>query len=231
MSLVGDSGIRASYYAYSDQDDIWNPDKLDLAVGWLRTIPKETPALYCSGAILIDGSNHEIGRSGLYEKSPSFPNALVQNIAGGNTMVFNQAARDLLCLPPGDHRISYHDWWTYIVVAACGGKINFDPKPSLRYRQHGNNLVGEKTGVVRFNRGVGNLLDGRFRDCVEENIVLLEYLGRHLSEPSRITLEYFVKARQSSLFSRVILFRRSGVYRQKFIDRVGLLVAEILGVV
>ena len=37
-------------------------------------------------------------RQPLFERAPDFRNALVQSIAGGNTMVFNRAARDLLRL-------------------------------------------------------------------------------------------------------------------------------------
>ena len=44
-------------------------------------------------AALIDETNRDIRIAPLFRKPPIFENALVQSIAGGNTMVFNQAAR------------------------------------------------------------------------------------------------------------------------------------------
>jgi hypothetical protein len=45
-----------------------------------------------------------IDLSQAYQHLPSFNNVLVQNIASGNTMIFNQAARDLL-VAQKNHRI------------------------------------------------------------------------------------------------------------------------------
>jgi hypothetical protein len=52
--------------------------------------------VYCSRTILVDVNGNQIGCSPLFTKKPSFANALVQSIAGGNTMVFNKKARDLI---------------------------------------------------------------------------------------------------------------------------------------
>ena len=61
LSLSCDADIVADYYAYSDQDDIWEADKLQRAVAWLRSVPVDTPALYCSRALLVDIDNQPIG--------------------------------------------------------------------------------------------------------------------------------------------------------------------------
>ena len=88
-SLICHLDIQADYFAYSDQDDVWEPDKLSCAIAKLENVPSGVPALYCSRTILIDESGHYIGLSPLFEKPPSFANALVQNVGGGNTMVMN----------------------------------------------------------------------------------------------------------------------------------------------
>ena len=79
LSLVCKDSIQADYYAYSDQDDIWEKDKLQQAVNWLQTVPKEIPALYCSRTRLIDADNRDIGFSPLFSSPTSFLNALVQS--------------------------------------------------------------------------------------------------------------------------------------------------------
>ena len=141
LSLTCKSSIKADYYAYSDQDDIWEADKLQRAMSWLLTIPEDVPALYCSRTRLVDAHNRDIGYSPLFTKPPSFANALMQNVGGGNTMVFNNAARALLCEAGADADVVTHDWWAYLLVSGCG-KVFYDACPSLRYRQHGGNLVG-----------------------------------------------------------------------------------------
>jgi glycosyltransferase involved in cell wall biosynthesis len=140
-SLICQPNILADYFAYADQDDIWQPDKLSRAIAMLERVPIGTPAIYCSRTRLIDESGDEIGFSPLFEKPTFFANALVQNVGGGNTMVMNPAARDLLC-EAGDIHVVSHDWWAYTLFAGDGGTVIYDSNPSLVYRQHDNNMVG-----------------------------------------------------------------------------------------
>lgn len=113
LSLTCKASIKADYYAYSDQDDVWEAGKLERAVRWLETIPPNIPALYCGRTRLVDADNNEIGLSPLFSKPPSFANALMQNIGGGNTMVFNNAAAK--CFTTAIHRCGIGSmmatWW------------------------------------------------------------------------------------------------------------------------
>jgi len=65
MSLVRNIAIRADYYAFCDQDDIWLPDKLARSVHRLAQLPQDKPALYGSRTILIDESGKTLGMSPL----------------------------------------------------------------------------------------------------------------------------------------------------------------------
>ena len=51
-----------------------------------------------------------------------------------------------------------HDWWCYLVVSALG-RVIYDPRPWLRYRQHASNVIGgsasfSKMLLARANRYV-----------------------------------------------------------------------------
>jgi hypothetical protein len=81
---------------------------------------------------VIEAGGAPIGFSPLFVRAPTFQNALVQNIGGGNTMVFNRAARLALRATRADVALVSHDWWTYQVVTGIGGTAH--PCPSLRYR-------------------------------------------------------------------------------------------------
>ncbi|MEO5732797.1 MAG: glycosyltransferase [Rubrivivax sp.] len=77
LSLTCRADIDADHFAYADQDDIWEADKLERAVAWLQTIPEDVPALYGSRTLLVDARNQHLGYSALFTKAPSFRNALV----------------------------------------------------------------------------------------------------------------------------------------------------------
>lgn len=227
LSLTCKADIEADYYAYSDQDDIWEPVKLERAVRWLETIPSHIPALYCSRTRLVDADNNEIGLSPLFSRPPSFANALMQNIGGGNTMVFNNATRKLLREAGEVIPVVTHDWWAYLVVTGCGGQVYYDGYPSVRYRQHESNLVGmNSTWKARLKR-VRMLWQGRFRSWNDGNIAALRSLRSRLTPENRDILEHFAKAREMRLIPRLIYLRRSGVYRQTLLGNIGLIVAAL----
>ncbi len=227
LSLTCKGCIEADYYAYSDQDDVWEPHKLARAVQWLETIPEAIPALYCSRTRLVDANNNEIGISPLFSKPPSFANALTQNIGGGNTMVFNNATRNLLREAGENLRVITHDWWTYMVVTGCGGKVFYDSEPTLRYRQHDANLVGTNaTWHARFKR-ISMLWQGRFRGWNDSNVAALRTLNHRLTPRSREMLERFACAREMSLIPRLVNLKRSGIYRQTLLGNLGLAAAAL----
>lgn len=227
LSLTCKASIDADYYAYSDQDDIWEPNKLARAVEWLNTLPEDIPALYCSRTRLVDSNNNEIGVSPLFARPPSFANALMQNIGGGNTMVFNNAARNLLREAGENLPVITHDWWAYMVVTGCGGQVFYDAEPTLRYRQHDGNLVGmNATWPARFKR-IRMLWQGRFRGWNDSNISALRALSHRLTPENLEILERFAKAREMSLIPRLIHLKRSGIYRQTLFGNLGLIAAAV----
>ncbi|MDY0390587.1 MAG: glycosyltransferase family 2 protein [Desulfobulbus oligotrophicus] len=227
LSLTCNVKIKAAYYAYADQDDIWEPDKLERAVQWLKTIPANIPALYCSRTRLVDARNNEIGFSPLFSKPPSFANALMQNIASGNTMVFNNAARSLLYEAGEKIPVVIHDWWVYMVVTGCGGHVFYDPTPTLRYRQHDSNLIGmNATWAARCNR-LRSYWQGSFQDWSDRNIKCLQKLRHRITPKNLEILEQFTKARTMPLFQRLIHLKKSGIHRQTLSDNLGLIAATI----
>lgn len=61
--------IVARYYAFADQDDIWDADKSERALDWLhKTISDDQPALYCSRVRLVDEKGSHLGVSPLFAR-------------------------------------------------------------------------------------------------------------------------------------------------------------------
>lgn len=228
MSLACRADIDADYFAYSDQDDIWAADKLERALKWLRTVPAGVPAVYCSRTEIVDADNRSIGFSPLFKRPPCFANALIQNVGGGNTMVFNAAARRLLIETSDSANGVPHDWWTYMVVTGCGGYAFYDPVPSLRYRQHGGNLVGMNSSWTARRKRVRMIWNGRFRSWNDRNIQALRKMYGRLTPENQEVLDRFARARNSWLLPRLVGLKRSGIHRQTLLGNLGLVVAALL---
>jgi glycosyltransferase involved in cell wall biosynthesis len=227
ISMVSLADIDGDFFAYSDQDDIWSSEKLARAVGWLATIPDGRPALYFTRTALIGSDGRVLGLSTLFERATSFQNAIVQNIGGGNTMVFNRAAKLVLGATPSDVELIAHDWWTYQIVTGVGGVAHYDRWPSTKYRQHGGNLIGSNMGLRQRLLRLRAFAQGRFIAWNDTNIKALNR-ARHLLNPSSLsTLDQFSRARSAVLLKRLYLLRNAGVYRQGTLENVGLFVGSL----
>lgn len=229
LSLVCAEGIEADYFAFADQDDIWRADKLERALEWLRSVPGNIPALYCSRTLLVDSNNNECGLSSLPSRPPDFRNALVQNIVGGNTAVFNSAARQLMVEAGAGVSVAAHDWWAYMLVTGCGGRVLYDAQPSLRYRQHAGNLVGVRGGWLQAFLRLRKCMGGRFRAWNDVNMESLALLRDKLTDENRAVFDRFSQARKKWLLPRVVGVMGAGVVRQRAIGSLGILFASIFG--
>lgn len=227
------NGLRSvpndfNFYAISDQDDIWLEDKLARAVSYLKTIDDQAPALYCSRTTLVDSLGTLIGRSPLFKKKPSFRNALVQSIAGGNTMVLNKAARDLVARVERGTELVSHDWFIYQLVTAAGGVVYYDAHSEILYRQHDANLIGSNNGLFAKLSRIKMLLDNSFRTWNDINVRALQNSRDLLTEENRGVLDIFARFRESSLIPRLMGFVKSDIYRQTFLGNIALIVGVVL---
>jgi len=68
---------KGDLFAFSDQDDIWLPEKLERAAEWFAEAPSDSPSLYFTRTALIDEHGMPLGLSPLFQRAPSFQNALV----------------------------------------------------------------------------------------------------------------------------------------------------------
>lgn len=143
MSLLEDAE-DADFYAFSDQDDYWLPDKLKVATDMMYC-DKSIPALYFSRTQLTDASLMPIK---IVKTDPllTFGESLVYEFIPGCTMVMNRRLRDIV-IQYHPKYIPMHDVWIYSVAQAVGAKIYFDKTPHILYRQHGNNTIGQGYSV------------------------------------------------------------------------------------
>ena len=140
---------RAEYVSFSDQDDVWDKDKLEKSLAKMRELEaiygKDVPLLvFCDGYVTDVELNRKIGtvlsrQRVNIAKGLSFNRLLMQNFVSGNAMLFNAALREKAGKVPA--RALMHDAWL-VLVAAAFGHIGFVDEPLYLYRQHGENVLG-----------------------------------------------------------------------------------------
>ena len=202
MRLLG-AAPDVDFYAFMDQDDAWFPDKLARAVAALREVD-----LICTRLCLVAPDLTQIGLSPLPSRPPVFATLLAHNVAAGCTMVMTARARSWALAAPMPMG-GLHDWWCALAVTGCGGRLVFDPKPSLLYRQHGGNLVGGGAGWLdRMRRMLGRGAAG-FYGPLQRHMASLPALP--LTPEARAVLGALHGLRAASPFRRLAALRRAGL--------------------
>ena len=143
---------KADYVFFSDQDDVWFPDKMqkfmDRFISEEAEMGCDVPLLVFSDQIPTDAFLSPIAKSLMdYQKQnpaiESYRNLLFQNVVTGGAMALNRAlgSKALECTDLS--KTMMHDHWMAI-VAACFGKCSYISESTSFYRQHGSNEVGAK---------------------------------------------------------------------------------------
>ncbi len=227
LSLICDSDIKADYFSLCDQDDVWLTTKLQVGIEYLKNHEQgNNPNVYCGRTAYVRENLKPCGTSPLFVFPRSFRNALVQSIAGGNTMIFNKSAKALL-EKAGVVAVPAHDWWIYILVTGAGGDVFYDPKPQVLYRQHKNSLIGGNSSILsRFWR-IWMIIRRRFQTWNSLNIAALNQVNGLLSSNNKDILQLFTSLRNAKTKDRFRLIEICGLYRQTRRGTFSLLLATL----
>ncbi|MCP5037508.1 MAG: glycosyltransferase [Rhodobacteraceae bacterium] len=233
MSLARAAGEYAKdgcWLAFADQDDVWLPEKLERSVTRLQAgSPAERPALYCSRSWITRADLTGRQLSPPVPRAPGFRNALIQNIAAGNTICLNSAGSRLIINAAREAgEVVMHDWWTYQIVTGAGGEVLHDDDPTLLYRQHGANHIGANNSLRAKGRRISMLFDGGFRKWNDLNIKALKRSRARLTDENLALVEAFAHMRDKSLLTRLRMLHRLGLYRQTRAATLSLWLAAML---
>ncbi len=135
------------YFAYCDQDDIWEAYKLSTL---LIKMKEENAVIAYSDLSIIDEDGNKIANS-FKDLSKRLVHNFGDNLFGfflrrnsitGCTMLIKSSvAKQAVPFPPSD--IYVHDHWLAL-YGSSKGKIAYVDKPLIRYRIHSNNQIGAK---------------------------------------------------------------------------------------
>jgi rhamnosyltransferase len=129
------------YISFSDQDDVWNNNKLACAISKLSdydAYSSNVTAFWSDGReCLINKSQNQVEFDFLFEAAgPGCTYVFRQNIA----TKFKEWIIERYDKINID--IALHDWLIYAFSRHFGYRWFIDARPMMRYRQHANNQVG-----------------------------------------------------------------------------------------
>lgn len=215
LQLMRALDAKPGWIALADQDDIWFPGKLARAQTMLRKFGSQ-PALYCGRRYIWVPQEHRITPTSGPSQDLGFCNALIENIAFGNTIVLNPAAAALAREAASlTERVFAHDWWLYLLMTGLGARVIFDPgPPQILYRQHRHNAIGAGQGMKAWMCRKRQVLRGDFADRVQQNLSAMDRVRHMLTPQSATLLSRFSGAREATFWPRVKRLRAIGPYRQ-----------------
>ncbi len=216
---------NSDYIAFSDHDDIWLENKLEISIKKLKEIENNLPTLIYSDKSLVDENIHLISLSSNKAENLQAENfilnkLLVQNTASGCTIMINKKLKDLVGNIP-DEAIM-HDHYI-MLIASIFGKIEYIDKPLILYRQHDDNVIGgAKYNLVYIIR---KLLNGRktladkFQEYINQSKKIEEIYSDKIDSSTLDIIKKFNKLDNASFFQfRYILikhnFLKTGLMRK-----------------
>lgn len=180
VKLAGD----AEYYAFSDQDDVWMPDKLCSAIARLK---QENPALpnayFCNLTAVDQDKNVLVSHLLPQQAVTEYRQILIRSPhIFGCTMVFNRTLRDVIAARPLPQTLIMHDLWTALIAAAMGNLL-YDSEPHILYRQHGSNCVGATLSPrEKWKKRMQIIKKERSCTMAEQAACFASWLGREILE-------------------------------------------------
>ena len=228
LQIICDKKINADLYFLSDQDDVWMPHKLSHTLQKLSKLDLLKPTLYCARTTYVSSDAKKIiGQSDLFLRPPSFRNAIVQSLAGGNTMAFNNPLKKIV----GQFKvidIVSHDWWLYIVNELSGGKTLYDPESTILYRQHSRSLIGANTGIIAKLRRLRMLLKGVYREYNTKHLNTFNEINLPSTRANIKLIDKFFIQKDKGMLERLRMIGDLGLYRQTLDGQIALYLGAIL---
>lgn len=224
FALIEAADEQYPYIAFSDQDDVWLPDKLARAVRMLEKERKrqETagkgmiPFAYCSAKQLVNADLHPLKQAICYPAvRAEFGNALVENMCTGCTCVVDKTFLSLLKGKEPRFTVM-HDFWFYL-VGTCFGKVIYDRESRILYRQHGGNELGAASSLFENYRRRVKYYRKHRGQLTRQAEEFLRIYGDKMPKGKRKLAEALVRSRTDRKIRKKLLKERR-IFRQRRSD-------------
>lgn len=211
--------VESSIYALSDQDDIWNKDKVEKSYNKLKEenadlVFTDLEMIDEEGKTIKDSFNDYMKLSRKIEKTlNSYELAYLYNCITGCTILAKTEMLKKILPIPKTSKHMIHDYWI-AVITAVNGKVTYLKEPTIKYRQHRENQIGANHTVYKFDKfeqvrnHLINVKLGVFGVYVENK----EKFPKELQEQNEKAYKYFKSLQQT----KNINFRNLKIFKKLY---------------
>jgi len=215
----------ADYIFCCDQDDVWEPNKLELMLAQLQQLEGGSgiASLVHHDLVVVDGALGTLADSfvELMQLQPGDqhnPQRLIsRNEVTGCALACNRTLLEI-ALPVSDQAVM-HDWWLAL-CAGYFGRLAYLPEKLVKYRQHGKNAIGAKSfwhGLNPFTNWVAIWKRGdvEFLSTVKQAKAFQVAMSDRLKQkPDQFaTLELYSGLATATRWQRLRTLRQVGLWR------------------
>ena len=208
---------EADVYFFSDQDDVWLPQKLELSLAEARKYPAEMPLLVYMDLTVVNQDLEVLSNSMIRSQSGHANTELVQelteNTVTGGVAMANHA---LIQLWDQTEDILMHDWYLALLATAFGKLVYIDQSGEL-YRQHEHNVLGARTWSKRIKKWLRpSLLFRMYWDLIKKSQQQAAFLlDMPLSAEKRELVTAYVTILDQPMHERWRILRQYGLRKNK----------------
>ncbi|HFI0021636.1 TPA: glycosyltransferase [Streptococcus suis] len=150
LSLMSLSKRKSDYYAFSDQDDIWESEKMLQAINEIQTRTINSPlVLYFSSLKVVDEKLNFKFKKDFIDRKRTLGSVLSSSNIAGCTFVFNSElistvlqCNEIFNIPIG------HDSWLYKIAVANSADIVYDINSYILFRRHSTTTSNLNKNIV-----------------------------------------------------------------------------------
>lgn len=208
---------KADYYFFSDQDDVWLPDKLEVSLQEARLYPTDQPLMIYMDLTVVNQDlqvmTESMVRSQSHHANTQLVEELTENTVTGGVAMINHSLAELWT---GTEDILMHDWYLALLASALG-KLVFIDKPGELYRQHADNVLGARTLPKRFKKWIRpHILFKVYWELIKNSQKQASFLlDKPLSPADRELVQAFVTIMDKPMLERYQTLKKYGLRKNK----------------
>lgn len=208
---------KADYYFFSDQDDVWLPNKLELSLKEAQNYPVDLPLMVYMDLKVVNQDleimTESMVKSQSHHANTELVQELTENTVTGGVAMINHALAEMW---QETDDILMHDWYLALLASAFGNLVFID-QPGELYRQHSDNVLGARTLSKRFKKWIRpHILFAVYWDLIKNSQKQASHLLQMpLSQSNRELIEAFVTIMDKPMLERFRILRKYGLKKNK----------------